>query len=98
MFEKRQRGDRSLTNAPQTRSVGLDAVANPSPEHTATWQLSRGVGLSDLSESLSSPVSSFTQFTVSGVAVTNGSYEIGVSTTSSSGQTVAVDDFMLTRD
>jgi hypothetical protein len=57
----------------------------------------KGFGGSQIAHAVNSAITSFTQVTIPGIAVSNGSCQIGVTTTASANQSVTVDDFALVR-
>jgi hypothetical protein len=56
----------------------------------------RGFGGADRTSSINTPISAWTQVTLSGITVTNGSVQIGVDSDANANNWVRVDDFSLT--
>ncbi len=94
-----------------TANATLDQVVSNLPNGTytlAAWVKSSGgqsiaqiyaknFGGTDMTTSINTAVSSWTQRSIAGIKVTNGSCDIGVTTTGTASQTVNVDDFTLIR-
>ena len=57
----------------------------------------KGYGGSEKDASLTKAMTGFTQLSIAGIAVTNGSCQIGVTTTASANQSVTLDDFTFVR-
>jgi hypothetical protein len=58
----------------------------------------KGYGGAEKDYSINTAIGSWTQISISGITVTNGKCDIGVSTTASANQWVSVDDFTLVAD
>jgi hypothetical protein len=83
----------NLPNGTYTLSVWAKSTGG----QTTANLYAKGYGGSEKDASLTKAMSGFTQVSLTGIAVTNGTCQIGVSTTAAANQSVTLDDFTFVR-
>jgi hypothetical protein len=78
----------SYTLSAWVKSTGGQSIAN---------LYAKGFGGTELDKSLTSALSGWTQVSIPGIAVSNGTCQLGVVTTASANQSLTLDDFSLVR-
>lgn len=87
----------SVTGLPNG-TYTLSAWIKSSGGQTSAQLFARGFGGSDMGISLSAAASSWTKKTVSGIKVTNGTMRVGVQSSGTTSQWLALDDFELVKN
>ena len=82
-----------LPNGTYTLSVWAKSTGG----QTTANLYAKGYGGSEKDASLTKAMTGFTQLSITGIAVTNGTCQIGVTTTAAANQSVTLDDFTFVR-
>jgi hypothetical protein len=88
--------NQALANLPNG-TYTLSVWAKSTGGQTTANLYAKGYGGSEKDASLTKAMTGFTQVSISGIAVTNGTCQIGVTTTAAANQSVTLDDFTLVR-
>jgi len=88
--------NQAVTNLP-SGTYTLSVWAKSSGGQTTANLYAMGYGGAEKDASLTKAMTGFTQVTITGIAVTNGTCQIGVSTTAGANQSVTLDDFTFVR-
>ena len=88
--------DQLVANLP-SGTYTLSAWVKSSGGQTAAALYAKNFGDTDKTASVSAAMKNWSQVSITGIAVSNGQCNIGVTTTGSSSQSVNVDDFTLVR-
>ena len=75
----------------------LSVWAKSTGGQTTANLYAKGYGGSEKDASLTKAMTGFTQVSITGIAVTNGTCQIGVTTTAAANQSVTLDDFTFVR-
>jgi hypothetical protein len=84
---------KNLPNGTYTLSVWAKSTGG----QTTANLYAKGYGGSEKDASLSKAMTGFTQVSITGIAVTNGTCQIGATTTAAANQSVTLDDFAFVR-
>jgi hypothetical protein len=76
----------------------LSAWVESSGGQSVAQLFARGFGGSEVDASLTAKTSAWSNVSIPGIAVTNGTCEIGAQTTAAAGQTLDIDDFALVKE
>ena len=88
--------NQAVTNLPNG-TYTLSVWAKSTGGQTAANLYAKGYGGSEKDASLTKAMTGFTQLSITGIAVTNGTCQIGVTTTAAANQSVTLDDFTFVR-
>ena len=89
--------DQPVTGLPNG-TYTLSAWVKSSGGQSVAQLYAKGFGGTDKTASLGTAMSAWTQVSITGIAVSNGTCDIGVTTTGSTGQTVTIDDLLLVQN
>jgi Glycosyl hydrolases family 43 len=88
--------NQAVTNMPNG-TYTLSVWAKSTGGQTAAQLYARGFGAAEKDASLTKAMTAFTQVSITGISVSNGQCQIGVTTTAGANQSVTLDDFELVR-
>ena len=86
------------TSAVPNGTYTLSAWVKSSGGQKSANVFAKNFGAGELDHSIKQAIGSWTQISISGIAVTNGSIQVGVSSDANAGNWVYADDFSLTRN
>jgi hypothetical protein len=88
--------EQTVTGLP-SGTYALSAWVKSSGGQSVARMYAKGFGGTEVDRSLNSSMANFTQVTIPGIAVSNGSCQIGVTTNAAANQSVTIDDVSLVR-